>query len=157
MDKTRFHRISRYFRQPPAIVFRALITPSQIRGWWSVRRAIVIPKTGGIWAATWGDNEDSPDYVSSATIKVFEPNRNLVLGDYQYISPDGGLPFEANFETTFEVRPKKEGTELTVTQTGFPVDPIADEYYAACETGWSQSLDALERFLDEHPDSVTGR
>lgn len=75
MLETRTHQISREFKQPTATVFAALITPSQIRGWWSASRAIVIPKTGGIWCATWGENEDEPDYISSATIEVFEPDR----------------------------------------------------------------------------------
>ena len=136
MNETRTHQITRELKQGPSTVFAALITPSHIRGWWSVSRAIVIPKTGGIWAATWGEDEDNPDYTSSATIKVFEPDQKLVLGDYQYVSPEGGLPFEANFETTFEIQPIGEGSRLTVTQAGFPTDPIADEYYAGCETGW---------------------
>ena len=149
MNETRTHRIARRFKQSPSSVFAALITPSQLRGWWSVSRAIVIPKTNGIWCATWGEDEDSPDYASSATITVFEPDRRLVLSDYKYVSPEGGLPFEANFETTFEIQAIDDGAELTVTQTGFPADSVADEYYAGCETGWRQSLDGLERFLNE--------
>ena len=149
MNETRKHQVSREFEQSASTLFAALITPSQIRGWWSVSRAIVIPKTGGIWCATWGDDEDAPDYISSAMIKVFEPDCRLVLGDYQYASPEGGLPFEADFETTFEVEPLGQGSRLTVTQAGFPADPIADEYYAGCETGWQRSLDGLEAFLNQ--------
>ena len=148
MKATRKHQISREFKHPAATVFAALITPSQIRGWWSVNRAIVIPKTGGIWCAAWGEDEDVPDYTSSATIKEFQPEYRLVLGEYQYVSPAGGLPFEADFETTFEVKSLGEGSQLTVTQAGFPSEPIADEYYGACESGWQRSLDALENYLD---------
>jgi uncharacterized protein YndB with AHSA1/START domain len=148
MSETRSHAISREFSQSPAAIFRALITPSHIRGWWSVSRAIVIPKTDGIWCATWGENEDAPDYTSSATIRIFEPNRRLVLGDYKYVSPAGGLPFDADFETSFEIEPVGSGSKLTITQSGFPTDPIADEYYAGCETGWQRSLDGLETFLN---------
>lgn len=148
MSETRSHQISRQFDHPPSEVFAALITPSQLRGWWSVSRAIVIPQAGGIWCATWGDDEDTPDYISSATIKVFEPDRKLVLSDYQYVSPEGGLPFEADFKTTFEIQSHNDGSEMTITQTGFPADPSADDYYAGCETGWKQSLDALEQFLN---------
>lgn len=147
MKETRSHQITRKLKQSPAVVFAALITPTQLRGWWSVNRAIVIPKTGGTWCATWGTDEDNPDYISSATIRVFEPNQKLVLGDYQYTSPEGGLPFEADFETTFAIDPDGSGSILTVTQTGFPADPVADEYYAGCETGWQRSLDALDAFL----------
>lgn len=133
------------------MVFAALITPSHLRGWWSVARAIVIPKVGGTWSAAWGEDEDAPDYTSAATIRVFETDSKLVLSDYRYTSKNGDLPFEADFETTFEIQPTESGCELIVTQTGFPTDAVADDFYAGCETGWNQSLDALEAFLNDQP------
>ena len=108
----------------------------------------MIPKTGSIWAATRSDDEDAPHYTSSATIKVFELDQRLVLGDYQYVSAHGGLPFQADFETTFEMVSIGGGSRPTVTQRGFSTNPIADEYYADCETGWQRSLDGLEAFLN---------
>ena len=147
MKETRKHQISREFEHPAATVFAALIIPRQIQRL-VVGRSSVIPKTGGIRCAAWGEDEDVPDYTSSATIKEFQPDCRLVLGEYQYVSPAGGLPFEADFETTFEVKFVGEGSQLTVTQAGFPSEPIADEYYGACESGWQRSLDALENYLD---------
>lgn len=147
MADTRSHHFVRTFQYSAEKVFLALITPSQIRRWWSASQAIVIPRVGGVWVATWGEDVDHPEFISSAIIKEFVPGEKLVLGDYQYVSPDGGLPFEADFETMFKLAEVGEGIELTVDQVGFPGDSIADEYYVGCEQGWKNTLDALEKFL----------
>jgi hypothetical protein len=86
-------------------VFNALVTPSAIRAWWGAARAIVVPRTGGLWAAAWGEEEDAPEYVTTAVI-------------------------------------------LRVNQEGFPTDPVADDFYTACEGGWRDTLESLRRHLE---------
>ena len=132
----------------PARVFQALITPSDIRQWWGASRAVVIPRQGGIWCATWGE-EDSPEYVSAATISKFEAARSLRLSDFVYQSPAGGLPFDANIETEFRIETIPTGSRLAVHQTGIPSDPIADQFYAGCEKGWQDTLSAMQRYLSQ--------
>jgi uncharacterized protein YndB with AHSA1/START domain len=129
-------------------VFALLYTPSAIRGWWSANRAIVLAEPGGIWMAAWGADEDAPDYITAATIKVFEPPKRLVLGDYRYFAKGGPLPFRADFVTEFIVEPRPPGALLRVVQDGFPVDPIADDFYAGCEKGWRDTFAGIQRFLN---------
>ena len=132
----------------PEAVFALLHTPSAIRGWWSASRAVVVPKEGGTWAAAWGEDEDDPDYVTSATMSVFDPPRRIVFTDYDYVAKAGPLPFEAEFVTEFSVEPVEGGARLTVRQSGFPAGPEADEFYAGCEVGWRDTLAALAAFVD---------
>ncbi len=134
---------------PPERVFQLLHTPSAIRGWWSASRAIVIPKTGGLWVATWGASEDDPDYVSAARIACFEPPRRLVLDRFQYLARDKPLPFAADFTTEFIVEPRPGGAVLRVIHDGFPKDPIADEFYAACDVGWRNTFEGIKRYLSD--------
>lgn len=129
-------------------LFALLITPSAIRGWWGCATAIVLPDPGGLWAATWGADEDRPDYVTLARIAHLDPPRKLVLDDYRYRSKDGPLPFAAQFVTSFEVEPLAHGARLRVIQDGFPADPGADEFYAACDTGWRATFAGIRRHLD---------
>jgi uncharacterized protein YndB with AHSA1/START domain len=129
-------------------VFNALVTPSAIRAWWGAARAIVVPRTGGLWAAAWGEEEDAPEYVTTAVIWVWQPPRRLVLGDHQYVAASGSLPFEADFTTAFEVQPAASGARLRVNQEGFPTDPVADDFYTACEGGWRDTLESLRRHLE---------
>jgi uncharacterized protein YndB with AHSA1/START domain len=58
---TRKHTHEELFPATPVLLFALLHTPSAIRGWWGAARAIVIPKEGGIWCATWGADEDAPE------------------------------------------------------------------------------------------------
>lgn len=146
---TRKHIHLECFDAAPEEVFALLTTPSAIRSWWGASRAIVLPELGGIWAATWGESEDQPDYITVAAIREFEPNRRLVLGDYRYRAKAGPLPFEADFVTEFEVAAHEAGATLKVTQDGFPIDPAADGYYDACATGWKETFAGIHRYLEE--------
>jgi len=144
---TRSHVHEEVFPVSPPTLFGILHTPSAIRAWWSASRAIVVPVEDGVWAATWGAEEDAPDYVTTARMLAFEPPRRLVLGDYAYYAKDGPLPFDADFETEFVIRAVPEGASLRVTQAGFPEDPAADAFLAACETGWRDTFAGIRRFL----------
>ena len=130
-------------------MFDLLITPSAIRGWWGASRAIIIPKLGGTWAAAWGD-EDDPDYISTATLVEYDPPRRLAMKYGEYYAKTGSLPFQFSDDavTIFTVEPDTSGSILRVEQTGFPSDPIADEFYAACETGWENTFQGIRRFLN---------
>ncbi len=132
---------------PPDRVFALLHTPSAIRGWWGAARAIVLPRPGGVWAAVWGPNEDDPDYISVARLLVFDPPRRLVMGDMKYRARSGPLPFHADFITEFTVEATATGARLRVVQDGFPVEPVADAFYAACEKGWRDTFEGIRRFL----------
>ena len=124
----------------PRRTFELLITPSAIRSWWQASRAIVLARPGGTWAATWGEDEDRPEYVSVATIEAFEPPRRLVLADYRYAARSGPLPFEMDARLEFEVLSAPSGARLRVTQRGLPEDAAADEFYAGCVKGWNDTL-----------------
>ncbi len=41
------------------------------------------------------------------------------------------------------------GTVLQVAQTGFPADPVADDFFAGCERGWRETLASIARHAME--------
>jgi uncharacterized protein YndB with AHSA1/START domain len=143
--------ISRAIELPltPEAAFALLHTPSDIRAWWSAARAMVAPREGGIWVAAWGPDEDAPEYITAARILVWDPPHRLRLGRFEYFTRDGGLPFTADLETEFTVQPRDRGSLLRVDQVGFPVDSIADGFFAACEAGWKATLDGVARYAAE--------
>jgi uncharacterized protein YndB with AHSA1/START domain len=144
---TRKHVHEELLLATPERVFALLHTPSAIRAWWGVHRAVVLAEPAGVWAAAWGQTEDDPDYVTVATIREFEPPRRMVLADYRYRARGGPLPFHADFVTEFVVTPHEQGSLLRVTQDGFPAGPEADQFYAACGTGWRDTFAGIRRYL----------
>jgi|GEM_PF-856610 len=136
-----------HFETTPETVFDLLIRPSAIRGWWGASQAIVLAESGGTWAATWGDDEDNPDYLTIARISTYDPPALLELSDYRYASKEGDLPFEAVFTTRFLCRAHGNGTVLRVEQTGFPMDQEA--FYQACVQGWADTFVGIRRFLSD--------
>lgn len=145
---TRAHTREEEFNATTQDLFEVLTTPSAIRGWWGASSVLILPEVGGHWAARWGE-EDAPDYLTIARIRAWEPGERLVLGDYQYRAKEGGLPFEADFETEFALTPTERGTMLRVTQRGFPAGPEANDYYAACEKGWRDTFAGIRMYLEE--------
>lgn len=147
--KTRSHRRDVVLPIPAERAFALLLEPSAIRAWWGASRAIVAPRVGGDWVASWGTDEDTPDYVAAATIDVLEPPHRLRLADYRYFARrEGALPFDARAMTTeFRVASRAAGgCTLEVEQSGFPVDPVADAFFASCEVGWKNTLAGIESF-----------
>jgi uncharacterized protein YndB with AHSA1/START domain len=132
----------------PERLFQTLITPSEICMWWSARTAIVLPRTNGWWAATWGRDEDQPEYIAIARLKVFEPPKRIVMADYEYLAiGQTPLPFVGELSTTYLVEPSGEFARLTVTQTGFPDGQVADEYYQGCCQGWKATLASIKDYF----------
>lgn len=144
---TRTHLHEETFDSSVDRVFALLHRPSAIRQWWGAARAIVVPQSGGLWAAAWGTDEDAPEYTTSATMEVFEPPRRLVLTQYRYSARSGPLPFEADFVTEFVVEPHADGALLRVSQAGFPRTPEGESFYIACDQGWRDTFAGIRRFL----------
>lgn len=144
-----YRKITHQVKLPasPEQVFKILHTPSAIRKWWSASNAIVIAKEEGIWCAVWGEKEGEPDYISAATIKVFDPPRRMLLVDPKYFAKSGELPFKPEMTIEFIVEPAPTGSLLKVIQDRFPADSIADEFYARCVVGWKNTFDAIKKFV----------
>jgi uncharacterized protein YndB with AHSA1/START domain len=144
--ETRKHVHEEFFTVDPETLFAILHTPSAIRAWWGASRAIVLAENNGIWVAAWGD-EDEPDYISIFTIKEFEPPGRILFTDGKYFAKTGPPPFEMKMTTEFIVEPTPTGSILRVVQDGFPADKIADDFYAACDTGWRNTFAGIRKYL----------
>jgi uncharacterized protein YndB with AHSA1/START domain len=144
--------ISRELELPLSVqsAFALLHTPSAIRAWWSAAGVVMVPRAGGIWVATWGPNEDAPEYTTAARILLWDPPRRLRLGQFEYFTADGVAPsFTAALETEFSVLQQAERSILRVHQTGFPSGPVADAFFSACERGWAATFEGIARYVAE--------
>jgi len=74
---------------------------------------------------------------------MFDPPQRLIMSDFNYYAKPGSLPFEANLSVEFIVEPTSAGCLLRVVQTGFPDDPIADDFYKGCKVGWKNTFEGI--------------
>lgn len=146
--ETRSHIHEEILPASPERVFTLLHTPSAIRQWWGAARAIVLPEPGGFWCAAWGESEDEPDYISAATLRVFDPPRRILMVDNTYFARSGPLPFEFNPSIEFLVSPHPEGAVLRVTQTGFPAGAEGDSFLESCVVGWTNTFKGIRKYLE---------
>jgi len=134
----------------PDKVFNALLNPTAIIEWWQAKTAIVVKEDNGIYAISWGDNLDDPEYVSISNIKNFTPNSYFSLDYTYYSSKHGNLPFVTEMMVEFKINPVSESSaRLEVKQTGIPDAPIADAYYEGCVTGWNQVLNNIRNYCEK--------
>ena len=150
---TRRHVQEEFFTVPSDRMFKALITPSAIRSWWGATKAIVLPQAGGTWVASWGENENEPDYISSFKILEYEPPQRMMLGEGKYFARDGQPPFEMDKMTTeFVIEERGPGMcALRITQDGFPSEKVADDFYEACVIGWNNTFEGIRKYFLDNP------
>ncbi len=136
-------------KQVPEKIYRSLITPSSITNWWKANSAIVIGKTNGIYVVSWGKDIDDPDFITVSKISKLIPNEILFLEYISYKTKFGKLPFNSKMNVQFKIN-KVDSTvsELEVTQTGIPVEKIADDYYNGCISGWENVLINIKKFCE---------
>jgi uncharacterized protein YndB with AHSA1/START domain len=138
-------RISRAFRAPRELVFRAFVDPDQVAVWWAPDACEVPRETVQIEARGGGrihfsmvDRAQGAVYpVRFEIVEISEPELLVLASEAQ---PEIGLPHPMLTRVVFEV--DGDGTRVTVTQR-----PHTDEMQGRATLGWRQSLDKLERLL----------
>ena len=136
------------------IVFNALISPSLIKQWWYVNSAIVIPQKNGVYALTWGDSLDNPDFITVSRLTEFDFGKKLVMTNESYYSPHGGLPFDSLLVATFTLVQGQDSTVLKILQEGIPKAPTADQFYEDTVKGWETTLKSLKNVVEDEAKSV---
>lgn len=138
-------RITRLFRAPRELVFKAWIDPDQVAAWWAPeeyeipRETVEIePYVGGRIHFTMVDLKGGAVYrVRFNIVEISEPDLLVLASDPQ---PEIGLVYPMLTRAVFVA--ESGGTLVTVTQ-----GPHGEETQHAATTGWLACLDKLERLL----------
>jgi len=134
----------------PEFIYQALLNPSAITSWWQAKTAIVVKENDGIYAVTWGDDIDDPDFITVSFIKNLVPSKSFDLEYSSYVAKSGNLPFDAKMNVYFTIVPNSGiNTILEVKQTGIPDDPIANDYFEWCTNGWIQILGNIKNYCEK--------
>lgn len=133
----------------PGRALVAFLEPTDLRAWWGVERALVEPRTGGLYALAWGVTEAGFRYVSTGVVGEYHPARVLRIDHYTYFNPDRQIlgPMRLRLEAV----PEGRHTRLDVVQDGYLDGPDWDWYHDAVAAAWPVALEALEAHLAAHP------
>lgn len=125
----------------PALVWRALIDPAQIKEYMfgSVVETDWAPGSRIVWK---GEYKGTP-YEDEGEIVAVEPERLLVLTHFSPISGQPDLP-ENYHALRYELAPRGDGTHLSLSQDH---NSSEDEAARARDT-WSMMLAGLKEFVE---------
>jgi uncharacterized protein YndB with AHSA1/START domain len=138
-------RLSRIFRAPRELVFRAWIDPDQVAAWWAPEECVIPdgtveiePRAGGRIHFTMVNRQSGAVYpVRFTIVEISEPELLVLASDPQ---PEIGLVYPMITRAVFE--PEGEGTLVTVTQ-----GPHTETTEDGANAGWTGALDKLEALL----------
>jgi uncharacterized protein YndB with AHSA1/START domain len=138
-------RITRLFRAPRVLVFKAWIDPDQIAAWWAPKECEVPRESVEIEAHVGGrihfsmiELEGGAVYpVRFKIVEISEPELLVLASDPQ---PEIGLVYPMITRAVFET--EGDGTRVTVTQ-----GPHTEETQHGATVGWLGALDKLDRLL----------
>ena len=87
------------------------------------------------------------------SVEKIEPESRIVFRWHPFaIEPDVDYSKEPTTQIVFELRTIPEGTELTITESGFSKIPLERraKAFAANEGGWQYQTKLLEKYLQIH-------
>ena len=139
------------FGVTPARMFEVLTTPSAIRSWWGVSRAIVDLREGGTWVTAWGEGEESSDHVTSFKIVELDAPNRFVLGSSRSITQ--GSTVETHITTEFRIDAYPHGCNLRIVVMLDTDDSFYDDYFDASVIGWENCFEGIRNYLHNHPEA----
>jgi uncharacterized protein YndB with AHSA1/START domain len=148
-------RISRVFRAPREVVFRAFTDPDQIAAWWAPegcevpRESVeIVPGVGGRIYFSIVDSTSGEAAPVRFDIEEFSEPELLVFSSEP--QPEFGLPHRMITRVEFDVH--ADGTRVIVTQ-----GPHSDQMRDRADAGWLGALDKLERLLESGEGGIRTR
>ncbi len=137
--------LTRHFKAPREIVFRAFTDPSELVRWWGpegmdVPEIHLDVRPGGKWRTCMRSSEGSLHCVGGVYREIVPPKRLVMTWTWEQGDLEGRETL-----VTLEFADSNGGTELRLTHERLPSESSRDAHRG----GWSSSLDCLERYLQE--------
>jgi uncharacterized protein YndB with AHSA1/START domain len=150
-------KVTRSFRAPRALVYRAYTEPELVRRWllgppgWSMPVCEMDVRVGGRFRWRWRSDEDGSEFGFTGTFREVQPASKLVHTEaYEPGTVGGGYPgAEAIVTVTFT---EDGGVTTMTTLMDFGSKEARDAAVATGMTdGMEQSYQLLDRLLGERP------
>ena len=139
--RTRTIRLRAFVPVSPATAFQAVSEPESLARW-LLDRATIVPRKGGRYAFTW---EGGPTH--QGTVLQFARGKRIAIS-WQW----PGIEDQLMTKLALSVEPKKRGTVVTLTHSGFPKQERWIDLYGGAIQGWTYFLMNLKAFLSTGQD-----
>ena len=135
--------LERVLRAPRERVFAACVEPEKVSQWWgphgfTVTDVEIAVREGGRYRLTMQPPAGSPFHVAGEFRDIDRPRR--LVYTFEYEEPD---PEDQETVVALSFADDPGGTSLVLDQGPF----ATEARYALHETGWTETLERLERFL----------
>jgi uncharacterized protein YndB with AHSA1/START domain len=150
-------KVTRSFRAPRTLVYRAYTEPELVRRWllgppgWSMPICEMDVRVGGRYRWRWRSEKDGSEFGFSGIFREVQPSSKIVHTEaYDPGDVGGGYPgADAIVTVTFT---EDGGVTTVTTLIDFGSKEARDAAVATGMTdGMEQSYELLDRLLDEHP------
>ena len=131
----------------PENIISAFTDPNMLQDWWGVERTLIETKPGGVYTLAWQISDKGFGYVSSGTIKAYQPDRLFAVENMVYMNPE--KPFLGPMSFTVTANPIGETTEVYICQEGYQTGEVWDWYYEAVKSAWPAVLQTLKVYLEK--------
>jgi uncharacterized protein YndB with AHSA1/START domain len=131
----------------PGRIIQAFVDQNLLNGWWGVQRSLIELKSGGLYILGWDISDKGFGYLSTGTIKTYEPDGILEVDNYLYCNPQ--RPFFGPMTLTVKVRPQGNKTsEIYLCQDGYREGADWDWYHNVVVDAWPVVVNSLKDYLE---------
>ena len=146
---------TRLIPAPPARVMQAFFADTDLKAWWRVTRAFMVPRTLGMYAIEWESTDFKDEILGRlggafhGTVIDYRPGASFFLADAYWQPPDGDPIGPMALDV--QCRPHGNGrqTMLTVKQSAEGEGPRWERYFQIMDRGWEGALLELKDFMDK--------
>jgi uncharacterized protein YndB with AHSA1/START domain len=130
----------------PRRVLDAFLELDQLKQWWGASDGLIDARKGGLWTLGWKEATGGYKYVVSGVIKSLVPEQRLRIDPFVYMNAERSIL--GPMRLSISVLGKEGRTRIRVRQDGYGQGAEWDWYYESVQTGWTEALKNLKRFLE---------
>lgn len=127
-------------------VIAAFTDHAHLQKWWGVERSLVHKRVGGVYTLAWQVTEKGFGYVTSGTIKHYDPYQLLVVENIVYLNPEHSIL--GPMKLSIAAIQHETGCHVTIVQDGYQQGADWDWYYEAVKQAWPVVAQTLKDYLE---------
>lgn len=132
----------------PETIISAFTDSDMLRDWWGVERTLIDKRPGGLYTLAWNISNKGLGFVSTGTIKEYQPDSTLIINNFVYLNPD--KPFFGPMNLTIKAQAGgNKVSRLYLCQDGYQQGTDWDWYYDAVKQAWPTVVQSLKDYLEK--------